>query len=64
MSEAKFTTADTEIALISSAPIVYTMEGEKIAKRLWKETMEEASELNSVPEPELKSSGVVMYKSQ
>lgn len=32
------------VALItSSAPIIYTAEGEQIAKRLWSETMEELS---------------------
>jgi len=30
-------------SIFSSAPIVYTAEGEQISKRLWRETMEELS---------------------
>lgn len=33
----------TLMSTFSSAPIVYTTEGEQIAKRLWRETMEELS---------------------
>lgn len=33
----------TLISAFSSAPIVYTAEGEGIAKRLWRETMKELS---------------------
>lgn len=33
----------TILLLIRSAPIVYTTEGEQVAKRLWRETMEELS---------------------